>query len=141
MTRKIVTFCFIILCIFAIGLIAGCREKTETSPTPSHIPETPKPTLSATIETNITKTEGQFNDTNPPSMEGPVVALDEESITLKILGREYKITLSERAKEEIKIYRDKIGTPVEIGSYMQIPYKKTDDGGYIAYNLRFVKSN
>ena len=140
MTRKII-FASLVIFIFACGLLAGCRAKTPSA-TPTATPQAAESTPSFNPEdANISKTEGQFHDTNPPSMEGPVVALDNETITLKILGREYKLTLSQRAKEEIEIFRDKHSTPVEVGSYLQISYEKTEDGGYIAYNLRFVKSN
>lgn len=143
MKRKICLICTLVLYLLSCTMFTGCQSKKPSAP-----PSSPKndvtqesSTPNETNETNITKTEGQFIDAEPPIMEGTVVAMDDETITLKVLGRDYKLNLSKRAKEEIVIFKDKYNKTVEIGSYLQIPYEKTNDGEYIAQNIRFVKSN
>jgi len=122
-----------ILSIITAILLTGCscNSNSENSASPETTP---------TLSPLITTPEGQFLDTNPPRMEGLVISLDNDTITLKIQDTEYVLTLSERAKEEIEIYKTKFETPVQVGSFLQIPYEEAD-GGYIAKNILFVESN
>ena len=142
MTRKFLLFIIFILCVFAFLAFSGCSKaensgddiKEETQS------EQDKNDSSLNLNPSITHPEGQFLDGNPPRMEGLCVALDKNTITLKVLDEEYKLKLSERTKEEIKIYKDKYNTPVSVGSFLQIPYEKTNDE-YTALNILFVQSN
>ena len=113
--------------LISVLLLSGCAKNKDNN---SYDPDAP----------HIQYTEGQFYDTNPPIMEGAVTAIDAETITIKIKGKEYTLTLSDRAKEEIVIFRDKYDKHIKVGTFMQIKYEEKD-GGYIANNLLFLKGN
>lgn len=99
-----------------------------------------QPTAEPTANPSITYTKGRFIDTNPPTMEGLITEVTDDTITIKIEDTDYKLTLSERAKEEIEIYRDKHDLHVQKGAFMQIKYDQEGDE-YIAKNLLFLESN
>ncbi|MBE7039057.1 MAG: hypothetical protein E7404_09180 [Ruminococcaceae bacterium] len=91
-------------------------------------------------ESNIQYTEGQFYDTSPPIMEGAVTDFDDETITLRIKGEDYTVILSDRAKEEIQIFKDKHNKIIKVGTLLQIKYEMLGEK-YVANNILFLKRN
>ncbi|MBR2499601.1 MAG: hypothetical protein IKB60_00825 [Clostridia bacterium] len=122
--KKLLIFTFIIT-----GLLSGCSNQTPIEPEPT-----------PTISPSITKPQGVFYETTPPMLDGLVTELTDDTITVTIEDVPYELKLSKRAKEEIKIYKNKYDTPVSVGSFMQIKYEETKEG-MIANNLAFVKVN
>ena len=91
-------------------------------------------------ELTIQYTEGQFYDTTPPIMEGAVTSFDDETITIKIKGEDYTVTLSDRAKEEIQIFKEKYNKKIKVGTFLQIKYEMVGEK-YIANSILFLKGN
>ena len=116
----------VILLILALMITSGCSGKQALA--------------EPTVNPSITYTKGRFIETNPPAMEGLITDVTKETITIKIEDKEYTLTLSERAKEEIVIFREKYDTHVQKGAFMQIKYDQNGDE-YIAKNLLFLESN
>ncbi len=112
-----------------ITLLSGCSGSPakESSSAP-------------TLSPSITNPQGVIYDIDPPMLDGLVTELTKDTITVTIEDEQMELKLSRRAKEEIKIYKEKYDTPVEVGSFMQIKYEETEDG-FVANNLAFVKVN
>ena len=116
--KKILIFAFL-----ALFLLSGCSKDKAAEDAPS-----------------IRYTGGQFYNTTPPIMEGMVKDFDENTITLIIKDEEYPVSLSERAKEEIQIFRDKYGRLIEKGTFLQIKYEMQGKN-YIANHISFLEGN
>lgn len=113
--------------LISVLLLSGCSKPQDNK---TDDPDAP----------HIQYTEGQFYDTNPPIMEGAVTEIDADTITLKIKGQEYSLSLSDRAKEEIEIFSEKYDKHIKVGTFLQIKYEEKD-GNYIANNIMFLKGN
>lgn len=119
---------FLIISLIIICLLSGCKDSDQYS-----APAGPTPT----IPPGITKTKGVRYDT---LMEGVVTKITKEKIFVSVEGKNWEFTLSDRAKEEMKIYDEKYNTPVVHGSYIQVKYEKLATG-LIANNISFVTAN
>lgn len=113
----------LIFALLALMLLSGCSKDKTTDDAPS-----------------IRYTGGQFYDTTPPIMEGMVKTFDENTITLIIKDQEYPVSLSERAKEEVVIFRDKYAKFLKKGVFLQIKYEMVGNE-YVANHISFLEGN
>ena len=122
---------FLMTAICIMCFLSGCSN-SDYSTTPAG------PT--ATVPPGITKPKGAMYDSNPPMMEGIVTSLTKDKIIISVEGKNWDFYLSDRAKEELGIYKEKFETPIVPGSFIQIKYEKLANG-LTANNISFVTAN
>ncbi|MGN1058837.1 MAG: hypothetical protein ACI4QW_00270 [Clostridia bacterium] len=94
----------------------------------------------ATIPPGITNPDGGVVSTNPNMLEGRVVKLSKNSITLMVQKVEWKMSLSEKAQAEVARFAE-LDMPIKEGGFVIAYYENKEDGGREVTRLEHLNAN
>ncbi|MBE7010928.1 MAG: hypothetical protein E7418_05505 [Ruminococcaceae bacterium] len=122
--NKGISLCLVIL--LCLPVLAGCALQIEEP--------------MATLAPGITKPEGGIVSTNPKVVEGRILKLEKDEITLEVQGVKWNMDLTEEAQKMLKRY-DELGIEIRKGTFVMAYYREDLDRDREVTRIERVESN
>lgn len=120
MSKRITAFLSVILCFI---LLTGCNA--------NFTPEVPE---------GITNPDGGIMSTNPPIVEGWIVKISKDKITIMVDKVEWDMKLDEQVQKNVKRFAE-LDMPMKRGGYVLAQYELLEDGTRLVNRLEHLNAN
>ena len=118
---KLLSVCLAFLLCFTC--LAGCNAEFT--------PEVPE---------GISNPEGGVVSAKPPMVEGWIVKISKDKVTLMVDGVEWDMKLDEQVQKNVKRFKE-IDMPMKRGGYVLAQYELLEDGTRLVNRLEHLNMN
>ena len=119
--NKVMSLCLVFLLCFTC--LTGCKG--------NFTPEVPE---------GITDPNGGVVSANPPMVEGWIVNISKDSVTIMVENVEWKMELDEQVQKNVKRFKE-LDMPMKRGSYVLAQYELLEDGTRLVNRLEHLNMN
>lgn len=145
----------VLILAFAVMFAGGCsKRKTQPSASPSasataeatatsseKAENVPQASPTATPNPKLRYTEGRVLDTKTPSVEGPVLALTDDTLDVKVADETYSFQLGEQGKLDVEYFNKNPEKPrIMEGTVIIVNYENVGENKVVT-SLEIVESN
>lgn len=143
MKRK--NLCIALAAVLIVSaMAAGCAKKqpaASASPSAAASGQAQTASPTATPNAKIRNTEGSVLNTEEPGVEGPVLALSEDKMDVKVADETYSFVLGENAKRDLSLFNKNPEQPRIMEGTQVIVYYEESGKKKIAKSIEILESN